>query len=201
MVRQVSSALFWSAAHEARIARRPEDALRFFEHLKELPFVPVEALQRTYAAAPLPVERAAPPLETAPPPAAVAGPTEKLPAKADPPAAAASEGEVARVAVTRGRQLLGSGDVIGARRYFELAASRNSAAGATALAVTYDPDFIREAGAPADLADADAARRWYTEAIRRGAPEAKALLERMQTKAPEQRLDPTLMAPSAKRAP
>jgi hypothetical protein len=87
--------------------------------------------------------------------------------------------ETAVLSIARGNEAANRGDFISARRFYELAASRGSAAAATAVGRTYDPLFLKERGVRGALADPEAAKRWYAVAADRGDAEASMRLDRL----------------------
>ena len=83
------------------------------------------------------------------------------------------------MAMARGDDAIGHGDVISARSFYELAASNGSAQAATAVGRTYDPSVLRDMHVWGLRADAEAAKRWYEKAIEGGDAEARSRLERL----------------------
>jgi len=79
----------------------------------------------------------------------------------------------------QGKALLARGDIVSARRLFEYAANRGDTAAATQAGKTYDPDFLRRAGARSIPSDSDKATYWYRQAAGNGDPEAAANLKRL----------------------
>jgi TPR repeat protein len=65
----------------------------------------------------------------------------------------------------RGEALLGQGDVLAARLFFERAALQGNAAAALRAAKTHDPDFIATIDAPGLKADVSRAIKWYRQAF------------------------------------
>jgi hypothetical protein len=104
-------------------------------------------------------------------------PAQALPAPSKQPAQAEPlSSEVEAVLLARGRNVLQQGGIAAARIMFEELASAGSAAGAFALAQTYDPALAtRAAGAapPPSLAEA---RRWYQRAAELGNADAERRL-------------------------
>jgi hypothetical protein len=84
---------------------------------------------------------------------------------------------IASVAMTRGDDAIGHGDVISARRYYELAATSGLTQAATAVGRTYDPIFLRDKGVRGRLADVEAAKGWYQKALDGGDAEARMRLD------------------------
>jgi TPR repeat protein len=76
----------------------------------------------------------------------------------------------------RGNQSLDLGDISAARLLFQRAARAGNAAAATALAKTFDPNFM----ATESARDPDRAAAWYQEAIDLGDPGAADLLKRLR---------------------
>ena len=75
--------------------------------------------------------------------------------------------------VSRGDQLLGTGDVASARLFYERAAAGGSAAGATGVARTFDPLFLAVTGARGLRGDREKAISWYRKASAAGDLEAE----------------------------
>ena len=81
--------------------------------------------------------------------------------------------------MAHGDDAIGHGDVISARRFYELAASNGLSQAATAVGRTYDPIFLRDMRVWGLRPDAEAAKRWYEKAINGGDAEARSRLERL----------------------
>jgi hypothetical protein len=98
---------------------------------------------------------------------------------ARPPASADDASEIA-AKMKIGAELMANGDVAAARMMFERAAEAGEAAGAFALAETYDPVVLRRlrlrGGIAADVA---LARRWYEMARDLGSPAAPERIVRL----------------------
>ena len=60
------------------------------------------------------------------------------------------------------------GDVVAARRFYEVAASAGVARAATAVGQTYDPLYLRQAGVHGLRADSSKAKQWYEQGARGG---------------------------------
>ena len=131
-------------------------------------------------AQPKPAETAAAP--AVPPPAAApktAAPTPAAPpAPAAPSAPAASTQELAQL-VTRGDELLSTGDISGARLFYERAAEQGSALAMTAVGQTYDPIILQQARVRGVRGDAKRAAEWYRKAEAAGDPQAEVRLKRL----------------------
>lgn len=84
--------------------------------------------------------------------------------------------------ITRGDQLLGIGDVVAARQFYERAAGSANGAAAVGVGKTFDPVFLAQAGARGVRGDPAEAASWYRKASKAGNHEAdrrlKILLER-----------------------
>lgn len=78
--------------------------------------------------------------------------------------------------VARGDALLLMKDVVSARLFYELAASRGSAAAAAMVGKTYDPFYLSEANLSGAQADPAKAKDWYRKAIEAGDSDAAVLL-------------------------
>jgi hypothetical protein len=171
------AASFWARANEARAAKRWDDALHDFALLKALPPIPWQMLA---------VKADAGPAHAAPD--ASAGAASPPPSPAASAAASATPGDLAAatgsdVFMARGDDALQHGDVISARQFYELAAASGLARAATAVGLTYDPDFLQARGVRGALADMAEARRWYRKAIDAGDPEARRRLDKLLTPA------------------
>ncbi len=79
----------------------------------------------------------------------------------------------------RGQLMLDAGDVSAARLLFKRAAEEGSAAAATALGRTYDPEFLNSIGARSSGADEALAMQWYERGSAHGDPEAARLRRRL----------------------
>lgn len=79
---------------------------------------------------------------------------------------------------TRGEEAQRLGDISGARRFFEAAASHGHVAAALSLAKLYDPVLLRRMGVVGGITgDPVLAEKWYREAARLGDPGAHELLQ------------------------
>jgi hypothetical protein len=79
----------------------------------------------------------------------------------------------------RGDEAMARGDIVAARRFYELAASYRSASAATAVGRTYDPIYLKELGVRGLQPDAEKAGSWYERAQQQGDGEARARLRRL----------------------
>lgn len=77
----------------------------------------------------------------------------------------------------RGRTYLSDGNIATARLFFRRAADLGLAAGAMALAETFDPAEIAVLGIVGSPADVKEARRWYLRAKELGSPDAEVSLQ------------------------
>lgn len=147
----------------------------------DMPALALAAPPPEPAPPPKPVESALPaPPAPAPEPAPPAPPPEPAqPAAAPPPTLPAQE--IATL-MARGDQLLATGDVAGARLFYERAAEGGSAAAATAAGKTYDPLFLADAHARFIRADPVAAARWYRKASAGGDKEADGLMQKLMAR-------------------
>jgi type II secretory pathway predicted ATPase ExeA len=122
----------------------------------------------------------APTAATAPPEAGAESATTALSA---PPSRVQAIEDAAGVDVdvllARGDALLRQSDIVAAQMFFHLAAEHGSAAGAMAMAATYDPLALREAGIRGGRANPGEALSWYRRAADLGAPMAEAHRERL----------------------
>ena len=80
------------------------------------------------------------------------------------------------VLLARGKELLRQGGIAAARVIFEDLAMDGSAAGALALARSYDPAYVAKSAASAPAPDLAEARKWYERAAELGNPDAKTWL-------------------------
>jgi hypothetical protein len=89
--------------------------------------------------------------------------------------------------IARGNEFLGQSDVTSARLFYGLAASHGSAAGALAMASTYDPVVLRQRAVKGVQPDPVTAVEWYRKAASLGAAEgnarAAALLDQVRRQA------------------
>lgn len=79
--------------------------------------------------------------------------------------------------VTRGQDLLASGDIQSARLLLLRGAEARDARSAFLLGTTYDPALLKQLGANGPLADPAQARNWYRKAREWGEPDAQRRLE------------------------
>jgi hypothetical protein len=139
----------------------------------------------------VPSERAARELAAIEPSASAKPPGESVAkVEADPaplPPRAPDKPPSAAVAplVHRGEQLLTSGDIASARRFFERAAEGGDAAAACGLGKSYDPLFLRRVGTRGVSGDAAKAADWYRRAASAGSNEAAARLAQLLVKFPQ----------------
>jgi hypothetical protein len=87
--------------------------------------------------------------------------------------------EVARIAMERGDERMRQGDVVAARRFYEMAASAGMIQAATAMGRTFDPLYLKHIRVRGALADAQRAKQWYENAAKAGDMEALARIELM----------------------
>ncbi len=80
----------------------------------------------------------------------------------------------------RASTLLSQNDIAGARLIFQYLANHRSAAGAFALAESYDPKKWGARRVTGMAPDANMARSWYARAAELGSREAAAILRRDQ---------------------
>jgi TPR repeat protein len=180
------SAAIWSKAKIAERAERWDEAVQLYTVLKTLPPNPAAAIladQRTPAGAiDAPAAEPAATLAEAPVPDAPTGRAREIGGSTAAGSAALSvteQRDITAVATARGDEAMVHGDVISARRFYEVAASQGSPRAMTALGRTYDPVFLQERGVRGLLADAAAARRWYQQAIDHGEAEAQARMNKL----------------------
>jgi TPR repeat protein len=82
--------------------------------------------------------------------------------------------------IARGNALLASGDVTAARLMYSRAADSDSAEGAVAMGMTFDPKMLSQIGVLGPHADPQHAISWYQRAAALGSGEARRLLTRLQ---------------------
>jgi hypothetical protein len=99
------------------------------------------------------------------------------------PSLGAATAETA-ILVNRGEQMLASGDIVGARQFFERAVARGDAAGACGIGKTYDPLVLRQLPVIGFAPDPRRAAGWYKRAADAGSREASQLLERLEAAFP-----------------
>jgi hypothetical protein len=159
----------------------------------ELAFVPPPAPPP--APAPVPAAVAPPPPPPAPPSPApvVAAPVVIAPAPSLPSPAPASPAPARAAQATqdpavltallrRGEQLLAIGDVSGARRFFERAASGGSGPAALAMGQTFDPAGLAAIGARGIPPDRAQALTWYRRAAALGEAAAEPRIAALEAR-------------------
>lgn len=109
---------------------------------------------------------------------ALVGPGVQAPARTPP---SADSG----LLMTRGDQLLASGDIIAARHYFELVAEAGDLRAALRLGKTYDPAFLKQIGARGITGNPAMAKSWYLKAIASGDKDADMRLLQLMALYPE----------------
>jgi TPR repeat protein len=82
-------------------------------------------------------------------------------------------------AIARGDEAMARGDIISARRFYELAAAKGLAGAATAMGRTFDPAVLQGLGVRGLRADVEAARQWYRKAADDGDKEAIVRLQQL----------------------
>ncbi len=93
------------------------------------------------------------------------------------PAPRALDRDEIEILLSRGQELLASGDISAARLMFKRAAEAQSARAAFALASTYDPLVLQRANVIGMKPDVGVARKWYEKAKEFGSSEASRRLE------------------------
>ena len=88
----------------------------------------------------------------------------------------ASDKAFVALGLKRGDEAMASGDIVAARRFYELAANYGSALAATAVGRTYDPAYLANLRVLGLQPDAVKARYWYEKAERQGDAEARVRL-------------------------
>ena len=124
----------------------------------------------------------------APPPAASAVRSNPViaPAVTRPAPAAPSpivSPQVVRVLIARGDELLATGDVNAARLMYQRAATADSAEGAVAMGMTYDPRVLANIGVRGLVGDPQRAVTWYKRASDLGSPDGPRLIAQLQAAA------------------
>jgi hypothetical protein len=84
--------------------------------------------------------------------------------------------EEIKLFVTRGEQLMATGDVVAARIVLQRAAESDEATAALALGGAYDPNVLARLGVVGISADVEKARTWYQKAESLGSPDARRRL-------------------------
>jgi hypothetical protein len=125
------------------------------------------------AATPMPASKPAPPKLAALPDRPQASP-EPAASESSPGRAISLETRQLR---ERGDELLGRGDIVSARLFYERAADAGDAQAALKTGATYDPAFLEEWGVRGVPGDPVKAASWYRRARELGAQEAGRLLE------------------------
>ena len=80
----------------------------------------------------------------------------------------------------KGDQLLGRGDIVGARAVYERAAEMGSSPAALTLGSTYDPNRLWSLGVFGMVGNKERARQWYARADQLGHPSAKDRLKSLE---------------------
>jgi hypothetical protein len=113
------------------------------------------------------------------------------PAQPDAPIASANpstppiqplDSEQAAKLLQRGRELLRTGDIAGARLAFQPLADAGNAEAALALGKTFDPQYLARQNVIGIVGDEARARTWYQRATELGSTEAKNILAQMAAK-------------------
>jgi len=104
-------------------------------------------------------------------------PTPSPPA---PPVALSASPEEIAMLVERGAQLLKTGDIVGARLFYERAAAEGSGVAATGVGKTFDPLYLVSAGVRGIQGDPAQATSWYRKAAAAGDIEAQQRLKALQ---------------------
>lgn len=86
------------------------------------------------------------------------------------------EPEEIKLFVTRGEQLMATGDIVAGRIVLQRAAESNDATAALALGAAYDPNVLARLGVVGISADLEKARTWYQKAESLGSPDARRRL-------------------------
>ena len=81
--------------------------------------------------------------------------------------------------MARASEAMARGDIVTARRFYELAFSSGMPGAARGVGSTYDPTVLKETGVAGLKGDAEAAKRWYEKAIAAGDAQAKPRLAKL----------------------
>jgi hypothetical protein len=84
--------------------------------------------------------------------------------------------EEIKLFITRGEQLMATGDVVAARIVLQRASESDDANAALALGAAYDPNVLARLGVVGIRADLEKARTWYQKAEALGSPDARRRL-------------------------
>ena len=147
--------------------------------------VPAPASSPTAASAAPQVEPPASPAPQAPPESVAVVPApEPEPPQAGAPAPSEPTPDPQEIAglIARGDELLGTGDVVSARLFYQRAAELGSGPAATAVGQTYDPLFLEVARVRGVRGDPQAAADWYRKAVALGDQQAEIRLRRLEAK-------------------
>ena len=98
----------------------------------------------------------------------------------DVPRAARLDQTALKDMLQKGDQLLGRGDVVGARAVYERAAEMGSGPAALALGSTFDPNRLWSLGVFGMVGNKERARQWYARADQMGHPSAKDRLKSLE---------------------
>jgi TPR repeat protein len=98
------------------------------------------------------------------------------------PAIQPLDSERAAMLLQRGRELLRTGDIAGARLAFQPLADAGNVEAALALGKTFDPRYLVRRNVIGVVGDAAKARTWYQRAMELGSKGAKDILAQMTTK-------------------
>lgn len=153
-----------------------------------MPAAPAEPVATSApAAAPVPAPEPAPaavaPQPEAAAPVVVAAAPAPQPAAVETPAPARDPQAIAGL-IGRGDELLGTGDIVSARLFYQRAAELGSGPAATAVGQTYDPLFLEVARVRGVRGDPLTAAQWYRKAIALGDRGAEIRLRRLEAKPP-----------------
>jgi hypothetical protein len=111
----------------------------------------------------------APPVAPPSPAAPAASPAQP---PSPPPPQATMDAAETKLMLEQGKQFVAVGDLVTARTVLQRVADADVAAGALALAKTYDPAVLARLGVRGLQGDVDQARHWYERALELGADEA-----------------------------
>jgi type II secretory pathway predicted ATPase ExeA len=135
------------------------------------------SVSATPSASPIPSASPTPP--ASPPSPASPMPSASPAAASQAPPAVPMPAETIAALMKRGDELIGIGDISGARLVYERAAAGGSTKAMTALGMTHDPGFLGRANARGIRPDPALAAEWYRKAAALGDAEAAARMQQL----------------------
>jgi hypothetical protein len=140
-----------------------------------MPPLPKKPVAPAVAASPAPATAVPDVHASAPAPA----PSVAKPATPPPGPPRLSQAQIAALSA-HGDDLLGAGDIVSARLFYERAADAGDGRAALRLGATFDPNFLAHAGLHDVRGDAAQALRWYRRARELGAVDAEHWIKRLE---------------------